>query len=400
MDTSSHNLPEPPTNPAAERATTRRRLAPGVVTPPQRHLWWSLPLLTIAGLVVAFVLVAAAIPVERWQQAPGSAESVGDRLDLSEAPPPIGEATAGAPVDGEVYFVTSSGSKLSLLDSVLAALDPDVDVLTYEQRFGPRTPAEARRVGFQMMYGSKQVAEYVAFRILGFDATFLPGPPVVNELVCPDERPEQSACDVLEVGDTITAIDDVPTPLLDDVPVAVDGRSAGDLVTVTVRPFRKETTVERTVALIESPQQPGRVIVGFVPADTRTVDLPFQVRIDTASIGGPSAGFAFTLALIEELTAASVTGGLQVAATGTISEDGGIGQIGALRQKAIAVARSGADLFLVPASQPQSEIDAARAAVGDRLEIVAVANILEALTVLEGRGGDLTGLVRDSIVSS
>jgi Lon-like protease len=380
MDTLPHNLPEP--------SARRRSVSPTARAPHARHLWWALPLLTIAGLVVGFVLVAAMVPVSRWQQAPGSALSVGDRLEL--------DGVERFPSDGDVLFVTASGSKLTLLDALSAWVDEDVDVLTFEERFGPRTPAEQRRIGFQAMFGSKQIAEYVAFRTLGLEASFQPGPAVVNELVCPDARPERSACDVLEVGDTITAIDGVPTPTFADIgPITAD-MAAGDVVTVTVRPFQQTTTEDREVELIASPDDPERVIIGFVPADTRSVDLPFEVDIDTNRIGGPSAGLAFTLSLVEELSPESVTGGVVAAATGTINEDGSVGAIGALRQKTVAVMRAGADVFFVPASQPEAELAEVIALAGDRLRIVPVATLAEALLVLEELGGDVSGLDLDA----
>jgi PDZ domain-containing protein len=76
-----------------------------------------------------------------------------------------------------------------------------------------------------------------------------------------------------------------------------------------------------------------------------------------------------------------------VASTGTISEDETVGVIGALRQKAVAAAGAGADVFLVPAGQTADEIAEAKRIVGDDLEIVPVANLTEALEALANYGG-------------
>ena len=76
-----------------------------------------------------------------------------------------------------------------------------------------------------------------------------------------------------------------------------------------------------------------------------------------------------------------------VAVTGTIQEDGTVGPIGALVQKAIAVKKSGAKIFLVPTEQGVEEIAAAQAAVGSAVEIVPVATLAEALAALLKRGG-------------
>jgi PDZ domain-containing protein len=131
-----------------------------------------------------------------------------------------------------------------------------------------------------------------------------------------------------------------------------------------------------------------KTLVGFTPADTRTVDLPFEVSISTSDIGGPSAGLAFTLALLDELSPGELLGRRKVAATGTINEDGEFGAIGALVQKAVAVRDSGARVFLVPKDQTEDEIQAAQKAAGSGVRIIAVATLDEALHVLDELGGD------------
>ncbi|MFM8712977.1 MAG: S16 family serine protease, partial [Actinomycetota bacterium] len=122
--------------------------------------------------------------------------------------------------------------------------------------------------------------------------------------------------------------------------------------------------------------------------DTRTVKTPFEVGIDTDSIGGPSAGLAFTLALLDELSKGSLTGKVKVAATGTINGDETVGAVGAIPQKAIAARDSGAKLLLVPATQSADDIAAARRIGGSRMRVETVASLQEALDILRGLGGD------------
>lgn len=368
------------------------RFGSGSETTPPHRLWWALPLLTLAALILVSVLVAAILPLQRWQQSPGSALEVADRLEITGA--------EQFPTGGEILFVTATGSQMTLLGSLMGAIDDDVDVLTYEQRFGPRTPTETRRIGFQAMFGSKQVAEYVAARLLGLEAALVPGPAVVADVICGEQPQPGGACEVLEVGDVIEAIDGEATATLPDVPRILDARSPGETVTVTVTPFGAERSVERSVVLRAADDDPTRAIVGFLPADTRRVELPFDVDIDTSRIGGPSAGLAFTLALIDELSPGSLTGGVEVAATGTIAETGAVGAIGALRQKAVAVRDAGAEVFLVPASQDPAELAEIRAALGESLQLIEVATIEDALEVLAALGGDLSPLDLDGLAPS
>jgi PDZ domain-containing protein len=149
---------------------------------------------------------------------------------------------------------------------------------------------------------------------------------------------------------------------------------------------------------IETILAPGedvpRTIIGFRPIDTTTITLPegLSVDIDTDSIGGPSAGLAFALTLIDELTEGDLMGGQNVAVTGTIDVEGNVGAIGGLNSKASAVRQVGVKYFLVPAGQEgqryPDNLAGARDAVDGEVEIIPVATLQEALDALVRIGGD------------
>ena len=77
-------------------------------------------------------------------------------------------------------------------------------------------------------------------------------------------------------------------------------------------------------------------------------DMPINVKLDTRGIGGPSAGLAFVLGIMDQLGPGELTGGRKVAVTGTIDPDGKVGDVGGVVQKTAAVRAAGADVFLVP----------------------------------------------------
>ena len=358
----------------------------------QRRLWWALPLLTVGWISLVAVIAASLISVRLWELAPGSVEQVASRLSFDKKA--LSQVTR-YPAESSVMFVTAYGGQLTALDALVGAFDPDVDVQTFKERFGESTPGVQQQIGFQSMTSAKQIAEYVAYTRLGLDASFTLGAIVVNELVCLETPVALSACKQLGVGDTITAFNGEPTETLAELAPLMAGKKDGEIVTLTVTPHKTSTSVERRVQLIVSPDEPNRVIIGFVPADTRTVDLPFEVGIDTDQIGGPSAGLAFTLALLDELTPGDLMGGKKVVATGTINEDETVGSIGALQQKAVAVKAVGADVFIIPASQSDEEIAAARRAAGSKVKIITVNDLAEALAALESLGG--SGLTNATI---
>jgi len=84
------------------------------------------------------------------------------------------------------------------------------------------------------------------------------------------------------------------------------------------------------------------------------VRLPVPVRIDLGQVGGPSAGLAFALDIVEEL-GHDVDRGHRIAATGELCGDGTVFPIGGVKQKTIGAKQAGADVFIVPAGDNAAE---------------------------------------------
>jgi PDZ domain-containing protein len=116
-------------------------------------------------------------------------------------------------------------------------------------------------------------------------------------------------------------------------------------------------------------------------ADVQVV-FPVDVTIDSQNIGGPSAGMMFTLEIIDELTPEDLTHGRRIAGTGTINVDGVVGPIGGIRQKVFGAIDAGAEIILVPADN----YDEALTAAGDKITVVKVATIEDAIAYLNSLG--------------
>jgi PDZ domain-containing protein len=320
---------------------------------------------------------------------PSSAQPVDERITFGE----LKGLAQQYPPSGNFYFVTVTEPAQTILSWLVGRDEPAIEFLTEEQKYGFQTPQQRRVFGLESMRTSEQVAQYVALKAAGYDVTIVPGDVLISEMVCLVASDDGTEClesspsdEVLDPGDRLLEVDGAPLNNVDDLSAALADKEPGDTVEIKLeRPEVGELTV--TVELTSSPDEPDRTIVGFLPFDTQRVELPFELDIDTGAIGGPSAGLAFTLTLIDELTPGELTGGQNVAVTGTIELDGSVGAIGGLRQKASAVAQAGVDVFLVPAAQGEEDIERARLAGGDGLRIIPVANVDEALAALEELGG-------------
>ncbi len=129
---------------------------------------------------------------------------------------------------------------------------------------------------------------------------------------------------------------------------AMSGRRPGQRVRLTLRAGQKLRRIElRTVS---DPETPRRAIIGVVVEQAADIGLPVRVRIETGNIGGPSAGLAFALDVVDEL-GRDVTRGRRIAATGQLELDGTVLPVGGLKQKTIGARETGMDVLLVPAGE-------------------------------------------------
>ncbi|MFZ8997464.1 MAG: S16 family serine protease [Ilumatobacteraceae bacterium] len=387
---------------AAERA--------GLRLADRRHRRWAVPLAMIAGMFLAVVLVAGLVPADRvatklnervgeeqgtpFARTPSSAQPVDDRIVFGD----LGDVAVQYPPEGDVYFVTVTEPEQSVLSWWLGRDDPAIEFLTYEEKYGVRTPEQRRTFALEFMRTSEQVAQFVALQRVGYDVVVVDGDVLVEAMVCLEGNEDGTECvrwspsdDVLDPGDRILSVDGEEIDGVEDLGRILSRFAPGDVVDMQIERRDDDgdpVVFDVEVELTSSPEEPDRTIVGFYPFDTRRVELPFELDIDTGSIGGPSAGLAFTLTLIDELTPGELTGGQRIAVTGTIELDGTVGPIGGLRQKASAVSQAGVDVFLVPTAQRDDDIAAARLAGGDDLTIIQVGTLEEALAVLLELGGD------------
>lgn len=324
---------------------------------------------------------------------PSSADPVNERIMFGELPADAERFETA----NSVYFVTVTAPSQSVLSWFAGRNEPAVSFLTEENKYGVRTPNQRREFNLQMMRTAEQEAQYVALSTLGYDVEITPGDVIVQDVLCKTvgddgECAERFPSDEqIDPADHIVEADGVTLETVADLSGVLADKQPGDEVELVIeRPGDGRSTV--TVELSAAPDDPDRTIVGFTPFDTAAIRLPFEVDIETGDIGGPSAGLAFTLALIDELSPGSLTGPQDVAVTGTISLDGSVGAIGGLTQKVSAVHQNGVRTFLVPASQPELSDPAKMQRLLDaghgEVDVVPVATLDEALAALEELGGD------------
>jgi PDZ domain-containing protein len=316
---------------------------------------------SVVLLAVAAVLALTWIPSDHYIILPDKARPTDPLVAIP------GEEPGGG---NRIYMVDVKVGRASLLERIFPGIHEGA-TLVPERVLNPEgvSDRQRRRSSLNDMTRSQKIAIAVALEQLGRQVEITPsGAEVVLVL------PGAPADGVIEVGDLIVEVDGEPVEGTDDLRAAFADVEPGDPVEMTVE--RQGKPVDLDVGTRALDGEPGRAVVGVQVQDAETFEFPVDIEIDAGGIGGPSAGLAFALDIVDEL-GEDIDRGRTIVATGELGLDGAVSPIGGVKQKAIAAERAGADLFLVP----DDNYEEARDAV-EGLDVVAVSDFDEALSTL------------------
>ena len=270
--------------------------------------------------------------------------------------------------DGGIYFVTVDVRRATRLEELFPSIQEGATVVPEIAVQPPGISNRARRnAELRQMERSQEVAAAVAFRELGLPVRITQRGARVSQVL-----PDHPASGKLRAGDLLVSADGRPVRTPDELRGVIGRHRVGEPVRLRVR--RGNRTIDVVVRTVASPDEPGRPIIGVLVEQRADIVLPRKVQIDLGNVGGPSAGLAFALDLLEEL-GRNVDGGRRVAVTGELALDGSVHSVGGLKQKTIGARRADVDVFVVPAGENARE---AKRHAGD-LRIVAVSSFQQAL---------------------
>ena len=332
--------------------------------------------LVLASLVGTLLLAISPAPyvVER----PGPVyDTLGTTtLDDDEVPVIEIDGAASYPTDGRldlltVYLDGSRENPLDWFEVIGAWIDPRRAVVPIDLVFPEgQTEQQSDEESAAAMSASQEAATAAALAELDIDV-----PSTVTVQLVSEGGPSDG---VLEVGDEILTIDGAPIASDAELRAAIADAGVDAALALGIR----RDGTERTVTVTTAPRSASDAtpMIGIVPG--AAFDFPFDVTINLADVGGPSAGMMFALGIYDTLTPGALTGGEHIAGTGTIDAAGVVGPIGGIRQKMIGARDAGAEWFLAPAQNCGEVVGHVPAG----LRVFAVASLDEALGVVEAIG--------------
>jgi Lon-like protease len=323
---------------------------------------------TLVGLAVAAAIVLYLVPSNDYILLPDRAHPVAPLVEVKGGKDPNGP--------GGIYFVDVFERRASMFESIFPWIHKGSTLVPAKVVVPPGVSDKAvRQADLREMSISQRVAAAVALKRLGYKVVAHPSGVIVAAL---DSR--SHAVGKLRPTDVITKVDGAATPTIAALRGRLSTVKPGAAVTLEVSRGTRANAGEDLVVRVQTiadAANPKRAIVGFAPEQAAEIRLPLKVSIDAGNVGGPSAGLAFALEVMEEL-GRNVDRGYRVAATGQIGLDGVVTEIGGVKQKTFGVRKARADVFLVPAGDNARE--ARRYANG--LRIIPVKNFPQALRAL------------------
>lgn len=183
----------------------------------------------------------------------------------------------------------------------------------------------------------------------------------------------------LKVGDNIISLNGKELDSVEDIIKKIDKSKKGDILNFKVLRDNKEKDAKAEVVLIDKEKK-----IGIVNITTFDIDSKKKVELDsTASESGSSGGLMMALMVYSGLVDKDLTKGRTIVGTGTIDEDGNVGEIGGIRHKLIGAAKKNVDIFFVP-SDNYKEAEKVKKEKNYKFKLVKVSSLKQAIEYLEG----------------
>ncbi len=342
----------------------------------RRAIWRGL----VAGF--GFLVLASVVRLPLLVLAPGPTYNTIGEVDGTPMIEISGTETF--PTEGNLDMTTvsergGSSGGVHLGEALLGWVSPSASVVPRESVYGPEVSGEeVSQRNDQLFALSQSDSVAAAMGELGL--------PTQEAVVVTLVSGGSPADGIVRAGDEVVAVNGDPVDSPDDVGEAVRAGAVGDTVRLDVlrtpEGGGEPAPQQLEVVAGASPEPAADPAAQPVPYLGITVgteySAPFPIDFTLESVGGPSAGMMFSLAIVDLLTEGPMNGGGHVAGTGTIDPAGTVGAIGGIRQKLVGARDAGAELFLAPAGNctevagnepagmtvvPVSTLDEARATV-------------------------------------
>lgn len=293
---------------------------------------------------------------------PGGIVNISDRISISES----------KKLEGTLNFAYVSEMRATIPTYIIAKINPDWDIIKKEQVIlENETEKEAKFRDNLSLKESVSNAIYSGFKEANVEFE------KANTKIYVTYLFEESQTN-LKIGDQIIKIDDKEIRTKEDLKYLND-EEEGKIVSITVINNNKES--KKTARLIKAE---GKTIIGIGIGETYDIKSEYDIDISyKAKESGPSGGMMMALTTYSYLTKEDLTKGKTIVGTGTIDEEGNIGEIGGVKYKLIGAVKNNAEVFLVPNGENYLEAIKIKEEKNYDIKIIGISTLKETIELLK-----------------
>ena len=157
----------------------------------------------------------------------------------------------------------------------------------------------------------------------------------------------------LKIGDVILKVDNIECDEVEDIKNIIKSKEVGEEITFKVLRDNKEKEIKSKVLLEDNTK-----IIGVVIVTKYDYDLDPQIDIKFKnSESGSSGGLMLTLTIYNAISDEDIIKGRNISGTGTIANNGSVGEIDGVKYKIMGAAKNDMDIAFVPSANYEEAIE-------------------------------------------
>lgn len=239
-----------------------------------------------------------------------------------------------------LYVSEYEGTPASILMAKLRNYDIESNK---ERQISNESVKEINRRNTIMRDNSLDIAIMVAYRESGREITIKEKKNIVIA---------RTLDNGLEVGDIILSVDGMSCDDVSEIKKVINRKEEGEYVTFKILRNNKEKEIKSKIVLSENTKVVGVVIITEYDYDiSPKIDIKFK-----NSESGSSGGLMLTLTIYNAINAEDIIKNRKIAGTGTISNDGTVGEIDGVKYKIMGSAREKVDVVFVPTANYEEAV--------------------------------------------
>lgn len=184
----------------------------------------------------------------------------------------------------------------------------------------------------------------------------------------------------LKIGDEIIAVASQKVSSLKDITTIISNYNENDEILIKVKNKNKIST--KHVKVYKDSNDTLKVGIAITTLYDLKMD-PLVTLNFKKHESGPSGGFMLTLAIYDKLMETDFTKGLNIVGTGTIDEEGRVGEIGGVKYKLKGAVKDKADIFFVPNGSNYEECIKLKKEKKYDIDIVGIDTFKDAIDYLQ-----------------